>query len=121
MTSLVGAGIARQIAGKAGVPFCVMNSDFYIGPDPPRSLEEDFDERSRPEVEYLAEQMQHADLVLHAVDQIFDYGFRPVAAAQSLRGAFALGKARTRSRVSGRTGQTLGFSSPSALRSNRTR
>ena len=75
VTSLVGAGIARQIAGKAGVPFCVMNSDFYIGPDPPRSLEEDFDERSRPEVEYLAEQMQHADLVLHAVDQIFDYGF----------------------------------------------
>ena len=74
VTSLVGAGIAEQLRVVGDVRSCVVNSDFYIGPDPPRPREQDFDERSLPEIDYLGDCMQRADLVLHAVDPEFDFG-----------------------------------------------
>jgi UDP:flavonoid glycosyltransferase YjiC (YdhE family) len=75
MSSLVGARVVTRVAAELGAASCVVNSDFYIGPDPPRPLAVDFDARSTPEVEYLGEEMQRADLVLHAVDQHFDFDF----------------------------------------------
>ncbi len=76
VTSLVGAGIARSVGQRLDLPICVINSDFYIGPDPPRPLSEDFDDRVIPEIIYLADAMGAANLVLHAVDTTFDYGFQ---------------------------------------------
>ena len=75
ITSLVGGGLARELKGLTGLPTCIINSDFYIGQDPPRPLADDFDDRCIPEIEDLAVSIQEADLVLHAVDKHFDYDF----------------------------------------------
>ena len=56
-------------------PWAVVNSTFYIGPNPPRPVEEDFGPRAIPLVTRYAELLEGADLVLHATDQVFDYSF----------------------------------------------
>jgi len=56
-------------------PWAVVNSTFYIGPNPPRPVEEDFGPRAIPLITRYAELLEAADLVLHATDQVFDYSF----------------------------------------------
>jgi len=56
-------------------PWAVINSTFYIGPHPPRPVEEDIGPRALPLVKRYAELLESADLVLHATDQVFDYSF----------------------------------------------
>src|SRR5438270_4964031 len=56
-------------------PWAVVNSTFYIGPNAPRSLEEDIGPRALPLIRRYAELLASADLVLHATDQVFDYSF----------------------------------------------
>lgn len=68
-------GIEAVDAACPPVPWAVINSTFYIGPNPPRPLEEDFGPRAVPLTRRYAEFMEAPDLVLHATDQLFDYGF----------------------------------------------
>src|SRR5947209_9278000 len=56
-------------------PWAVVNSTFYIGPNAPRSLEEDIGPRALPLIRRYAELLASADLVLHATDRVFDYSF----------------------------------------------
>ena len=56
-------------------PWAVVNSTFYIGPNPPRPIEEDFSPRAIPLISRYAELLEAADLVLHATDQVFDFSF----------------------------------------------
>ncbi len=56
-------------------PWAVVNSTFYIGPHPPRPVEEDFGPRALPLLKRYAELLEAPDLVLHATDEVFDYSF----------------------------------------------
>lgn len=80
VASLTASAVADKLSNPADLATCVVNSDFYGGPNPPRPLEEDYDDRVIPEFVYMGEAMQRADLVLHAVDQHFDYDFTKLPA-----------------------------------------
>ncbi|MDQ6713212.1 MAG: hypothetical protein M3Z28_08490 [Candidatus Dormibacteraeota bacterium] len=68
-------GVEAVDAARPPCPWAVVNSTFYIGPNPPRPLEEDMGPRALPLIKRYAELLQSADLVLHATDQVFDYAF----------------------------------------------
>ena len=68
-------GVEAVDATCPAFPWGVVNSTFYIGPNPPRPVEEDIGPRALPLIERYAELLEAADLVLHATDQVFDYGF----------------------------------------------
>jgi UDP:flavonoid glycosyltransferase YjiC (YdhE family) len=53
----------------------VINSTFYVGPNPPRPVEDDIGPRAVALIRRYAELLEAADLVLHATDQVFDYSF----------------------------------------------
>ena len=72
-TSLFGVEVLACVAPRC--PWAVVNSTFYVGPDPPRPLEEDFGPRAIPLVEGYASLLDAADLVLHATDPLFDFSF----------------------------------------------
>ena len=73
MTSLF--GVEAVDAACPPVPWTVINSTFYVGPNPPRPLELDWGSRAIALVHRYAELLESPDLVLHATDQHFDYGF----------------------------------------------
>ncbi len=73
LTSLFGVGVAHLASLATDLPWCVINSTFYIGPNPPRTLESDFSSRAVPLIRYFVPLLAHAHLVLHATDPIFDY------------------------------------------------
>jgi UDP:flavonoid glycosyltransferase YjiC (YdhE family) len=73
VTSLFGVEVLNAVAPSC--PWAVVNSTFYVGPDPPRPLEEDFGPRAIPLVTGYAALLGSADLVLHATDPVFDYSF----------------------------------------------
>jgi MGT family glycosyltransferase len=73
LTSLFGVEVLEAAAPVC--PWAVVNSTFYVGPNPPRSLEEDFGPRAIPLIARYATLLSSADLVLHASDQVFDLGF----------------------------------------------
>ena len=73
LTSLFGVEVLEAVSPAC--PWVVVNSTFYVGPNPPRPLEEDFGPRALPLIARYATLMDSADLVLHASDQIFDLGF----------------------------------------------
>jgi UDP:flavonoid glycosyltransferase YjiC (YdhE family) len=56
-------------------PWAVVNSTFYIGPDPPRPIAADIAPRAVPLIERFAGLLERADLVLHATDRVFDLDF----------------------------------------------
>src|SRR5439155_1804672 len=56
-------------------PWAVINSTFYVGPNPPRPVEEDIGPRALPLLSRYASLLGAADMVLHATDPVFDYGF----------------------------------------------
>jgi UDP:flavonoid glycosyltransferase YjiC (YdhE family) len=68
-------GVEAVDATCPSVPWAVINSTFYIGPNSPRPVEEDIGSRAVPLVKRYAELLEATDLVLHATDQLFDYGF----------------------------------------------
>jgi UDP:flavonoid glycosyltransferase YjiC (YdhE family) len=75
LTSLFGVSVAALACVKDNIAWSVINSTFYIGPNPPRPLESDFAPRAVPLMRYFARFLATAQQVLHATDQIFDYDF----------------------------------------------
>jgi UDP:flavonoid glycosyltransferase YjiC (YdhE family) len=73
MTSLFGVEVLDVVSPDC--PWAVVNSTFYIGPNPPRPVEMDIGPRAIPLLSRYASLLGSADLVLHATDQTFDYGF----------------------------------------------
>jgi UDP:flavonoid glycosyltransferase YjiC (YdhE family) len=73
VTSLFGVEVVKQAAPPC--PWAVVNSTFYIGPNPPRPLEQDFGPRAIPLVRRYASLIDSADMVLHATDRVFDFSF----------------------------------------------
>jgi len=71
-------GVEAVDATCPAFPWVVVNSTFYIGPNPPRPVEEDIGPRALPLIQRYAELLEAADLVLHATDQVFDYAFSGV-------------------------------------------
>jgi hypothetical protein len=65
-TSLFGVQVLHVAAPSC--PWAVVNSTFYIGPDPPRPFEADFGPRAIPLTAGYAALLGSADLVLHATD-----------------------------------------------------
>jgi len=68
-------GVEAVDLARPTCPWAVVNSTFYIGPDPPRPLEQDIGPRAIPLVARYATLLDSPDLVLHATDQVFDLGF----------------------------------------------
>ena len=68
-------GVEAVDATCPASPWAVVNSTFYIGPHPPRPVEDDIGPRALPLVKRYAELLEAPDLVLHATDQVFDYSF----------------------------------------------
>jgi UDP:flavonoid glycosyltransferase YjiC (YdhE family) len=73
VTSLFGVEILDAVAPSC--PWAVVNSTFYVGPNPPRPLEQDFAPRAVPLIEGYSAHLGSASLVLHATDPEFDLGF----------------------------------------------
>jgi len=73
VTSLFGVEVL-QLASPS-CPWAVVNSTFYIGPHPPRPLEQDIGPRAIPLLSRYAALLASPDLVLHATDQTFDFSF----------------------------------------------
>jgi UDP:flavonoid glycosyltransferase YjiC (YdhE family) len=70
VTSLFGVEVLNLVSPSC--PWAVVNSTFYVGPNPPRPLEEDFGPRAVPLIARFASLLGSADLVLHATDTVFD-------------------------------------------------
>jgi len=68
-------GVEAVDASCPPCPWAVINSTFYIGPNPPRPVEQDIGPRALPLIKRYAELLESPDLVLHATDQVFDYSF----------------------------------------------
>ena len=73
MTSLFGVEVLSLVSPSC--PWAVINSTFYVGPDPPRPLEDDFAPRAVPLIARYASILGSASLVLHATDPHFDLAF----------------------------------------------
>ena len=73
VTSLFGVEVVQRAAPRC--PWAVINSTFYLGPNPPRPLEADIGARAIPLLRRYARLVTEADMVLHATDQVFDCGF----------------------------------------------
>lgn len=73
LTSLFGVEVLMEV--QLGVPWVVINSTFYVGPNPPRPVEQDFAPRAVPLIKHLSSLLGVASLTLHASDPIFDLSF----------------------------------------------
>lgn len=73
VTSLFGVEAVLEVAPTC--PWAVVNSTFYVGPNPPRPIEQDIGPRAQPLIRRYAGMLEAADLVLHATDPVFDFGF----------------------------------------------
>ena len=73
VTSLFGVEVL-QVASPP-CPWAVINSTFYVGPNPPRPIEQDIGPRAIPLLSRYASLLASANLVLHATDQVFDFSF----------------------------------------------
>jgi UDP:flavonoid glycosyltransferase YjiC (YdhE family) len=73
VTSLFGVEALGLVSPPC--PWAIINSTFYVGPDPPRPLEEDFGPRAIPLIARFASLLGQASLVLHATDPVFDLAF----------------------------------------------
>jgi UDP:flavonoid glycosyltransferase YjiC (YdhE family) len=73
VTSLFGVEVVKE--SEPPCPWGVVNSTFYIGPNPPRPIEQDIGPRAIPLIRRYARLVESADLVLHATDQEFDCSF----------------------------------------------
>jgi UDP:flavonoid glycosyltransferase YjiC (YdhE family) len=73
VTSLFGVEVVKETAPPC--PWAVVNSTFYIGPNPPRPVEQDFGPRAVPLIRRYGSLVDSADMVLHATDRVFDFSF----------------------------------------------
>lgn len=73
VTSLFGVEVLHLVSPSC--PWAVVNSTFYVGPNAPRPLEEDFGPRAIPLIARYASLLGSPDLVLHATDAVFDFSF----------------------------------------------
>ena len=73
VTSLFGVEVL-QVASPP-CPWAVINSTFYVGPNPPRPIEQDIGPRAIPLLSRYASLLASANLVLHATDQVFDFSY----------------------------------------------
>jgi len=73
VTSLFGVEVL-QVASPP-CPWAVINSTFYVGPNPLRPIEQDIGPRAIPLLSRYASLLESANLVLHATDQVFDFSF----------------------------------------------
>jgi UDP:flavonoid glycosyltransferase YjiC (YdhE family) len=73
VTSLFGVEVMSKVSPPC--PWAVINSTFYVGPEPPRPLAEDWGPRAIPLISGYASLLDSASLVLHATDRLFDLGF----------------------------------------------
>jgi UDP:flavonoid glycosyltransferase YjiC (YdhE family) len=73
MTSLFGVEALHD--AEPPCPWVVVNSTFYVGPDPPRPPSSDFGPRALPLLMRFAALLGAPDLVLHATDPVFDLSF----------------------------------------------
>lgn len=75
LTSLFGVAIARAACASMAIPWAIINSTFYVGPNSPRPLEADLGARAVPLFRYLVGELEPAALVLHATDPHFDFDY----------------------------------------------
>ena len=73
LTSLF--GVEAMTTVDPACPWVVVNSTFYIGPDPPQPMTADFSTRAIPLMAWYGSLLGNPDLVLHATDQVFDFEF----------------------------------------------
>ncbi len=73
VTSLFGVEVLKE--ARLTCPWAVINSTFYVGPNPPRPVTEDIGPRAVPLLSRYARLVDSADMVLHATDQVFDFSF----------------------------------------------
>jgi UDP:flavonoid glycosyltransferase YjiC (YdhE family) len=73
VTSLFGVEVLKNVAPAC--PWAIVNSTFYVGPNPPRPMERDFGPRAIPLIGRYASLLGSASLVLHATDRLFDLDF----------------------------------------------
>jgi UDP:flavonoid glycosyltransferase YjiC (YdhE family) len=74
VSSLFGVQVAHLATAERRIPWAIVNSTFYLGPHPPRPLELDLAPRALPLFrDALIPALEHAHLVLHATDPVFDY------------------------------------------------
>ena len=80
VTSLFGCAAVQPAAARHRLPWVGVNSTFYLGPHAPRLPEADFGTRAFLLGDYLAGHLNRANLVIHASDREFDFGFRNLPA-----------------------------------------
>src|SRR5204863_7551807 len=73
VTSLFGVEVMSKVSPPC--PWAIINSTFYVGPDPPRPLAADWGPRAIPLISRYASLLGSASLVLHATDRHFDLDF----------------------------------------------
>jgi UDP:flavonoid glycosyltransferase YjiC (YdhE family) len=88
VTSLFGVEVVHT--AEPPCPWAVINSTFYVGPNPPRPLEVDVGPRALPLIAGYAQLLGSAPLVLHATDQVFDFGFAGLPAGHHYVGALGI-------------------------------
>ncbi len=93
VTSLFGVEVLDTASPPC--PWAVVNSTYYIGPDPPRPLEEDFAPRAIPLISRYASLLGSAGLVLHATDQVFDFSFDRLPSHHHYAGPLGIWEAPT--------------------------
>jgi len=88
VTSLFGVEVLKAAAPPC--PWAVVNSTFYVGPNPPRPVEQDIGPRAVPLLSRYARLLESADLVLHATDQVFDCSFNGLPPGHHYTGPLGL-------------------------------
>jgi hypothetical protein len=88
ITSLFGVEVVQE--ARPDRPWAVVNSTFYMGPNPPRPIEEDIGARAVPLLSRYARLVDAADMVLHATDQVFDFSFDGLPAGHHYVGPLGL-------------------------------
>jgi UDP:flavonoid glycosyltransferase YjiC (YdhE family) len=88
VTSLFGVEVVQRAAPAR--PWAVINSTFYLGPNPPRPLEQDIGVRAIPLLRRYARLVTAANMVLHATDQVFDFCFDRLPAGHHYVGPLGL-------------------------------
>ncbi|OLD53977.1 MAG: hypothetical protein AUI56_01750 [Actinobacteria bacterium 13_1_40CM_2_66_13] len=92
VTSLFGVEVMKE--ADLSSPWAVVNSTFYVGPNPPRPVEEDIGSRAIPLILRYARLIEAADMVLHATDPVFDFSFDRLPARHHYVGPLGLWEPR---------------------------
>ena len=88
VTSLFGIEAVQMAEPRC--PWAVINGTFYVGPNPPRRIEDDIHPRAAPLIAHFASLMSGASLVLHATDPVFDFSFASLPAGRRYVGPLGI-------------------------------